>query len=934
MMVDLSSLALKRLIHHPGLSMLALVGVVLAVGLVTSAAFFSQAVDQVILRRELAEYTRVTRREPFSARIYTYASRENPLTLTRAEQQGQDVANTLAAEVGLPVKTLGLYYGSGIVDLLPPPDSEKYAGQRALDQVHLLYAEGIEPHLTMVAGQPLAEGGAGQYLEVLMHHALAEELGTQIGELFSLELAADQDPILIELVGFWQAQDPSQSFWLNNPNTTLSDRLLVRRQDFIDRAEPLLPVRGRNVTWRVVLDDNKVIPAQARDYVTGFERAETIIGRYLPDAQVTAPSVSLEKFVHRQTTLTTLLLGFNVPAFGFLLYFLILTSAVIAYWQRRETAVLVSRGMTISSVLNFTFIEEAVLFIIGCPAGLLLGVVLARFMGDTVSFLAFSSREPLPVSWQGVNISLTLFTLVVVLLARLLPAAQSARQTILEQERDHARPQTSPFWYRTFLDLLLIIPTAYAYRQLSDRGTLALLVEDRPEDLFSDPLLVLVPALFILTLALLVMRLFPLMMRLLDLVAVWTPWLTLHLALRQLGRQGHSYINPLLLVIVSLALGVYTFSMAASLDQWLVDRMYYNAGADLTFEPQLEHAGSVLAPVGADWIPPKDEFAAMPGVTAAARVGDYTTEISFPGGRRVRGRFLAIDRTDFASVAWFRPDFAREPLGGLMNRLATSPDSILVSQEFLEANQLVIGDTVAMQVLVDFEATVKSEFKVAGVYQYFPTVYDDQVTVVGNLEYLFSFFGLTMPHNIWLRTNAQADGPTILEAVEATGINAVEEKDTRIIIDEEQAKMERVGVFGTLSISFLAASVMAALGLLTYSYASLQERLYHFAMLRAMGLRRRQIVAQVVLEYTVLTAYGAVGGVIGGTLAAQIFVPFFSVSGQPGAPLPPLLPVIIQEEIIPFAVLFAGIMILLELVVIASALYRRLFGLLRLGHHG
>lgn len=146
--------------------------------------------------------------------------------------------------------------------------------------------------------------------------------------------------------------------------------------------------------------------------------------------------------------------------------------------------------------------------------------------------------------------------------------------------------------------------------------------------------------------------------------------------------------------------------------------------------------------------------------------------------------------------------------------------------------------------------------------------------------------------------------------------------------------MERVGVFGTLSISFMAAAVMAAMGLLTYSYASLQERLYHFAMLRAMGLRRRQVVGQVFLEYAILTAYGSAAGVFIGSWTAEFFVPLFRVTGERGIPLPPLLPVIAQEEIIPLAVAFAGIMILLELIVIGSALYRRLFGMLRLGHQG
>jgi putative ABC transport system permease protein len=935
--LDLGILAIRKLRFHPGLSVLALIGIVLSVGLVTSASFFAQAVDRVIMRGELAEYSRLTKRPPFATRIYTFSSQQVPLTVIRAETLGQDVSRTLSAEVGLPVKSFFMQFASGALSLQAQPGAEKYAGQGELGKVRLLYGSGIQDNIEIVAGDPFdASASTGAAMAVWMHTLLAERMGVQIGETFDLVLNQNGETIPVRLQGFWQikATEGVDAFWLGANDDVQKDRLVISRDDFINRVQPLLPYQGRSVAWHVILDEDYVIPAEARNYVSGLERGQIIINKYLPDARLTAASLSLEKFVNRQTTLTTLLLGFNVPAFGFLLYFLILTSVVIAYWQRRETAVLVSRGMSISSLLNFTFVEELILIIIGLPLGLGLGIILARFMGDTVSFLSFIERDPLPVSLQGINISLTLVTLVVVLIARLWPTAQSAGQTILEQEREHARAMRGPFWYRNFLDLLLIVPTAYAYRQLADRGTLALMVSDHPEELFRDPLLVLVPGLFIITAALLVMRLFPLMMRLLDIFAGLTPWLTLHLAMRQLGRQGHSYINPLLLVIVSLALGVYSFSMAASLDQWLIDRMYYFSGADLTFQPREKTAGQEggSGTVGGDWIPPKDEFASLPGVVEATRVGDYTAEISLPNRSKIRGRFLAVDRADFPAVAWFRDDFAAEPLGGLMNRLASSPDSVLVSQAFLEENQLRIGDTINLLVVLDFGSGTTSEFTIAGTYQNFPTIYNDEVTIIGNLEHLFSFFGLTMPHNIWLRTQDEASGKSILQAVSTTGVNAFDGKDARAMIDEELAKMERVGVFGTLSISFLAAAVMAALGLLTYSYASLQDRLYQFAMLRAMGLRRYKIIGQVILEYGLLTAYGAAAGVIVGTLAARLFIPFFRITGGAAALMPPLLPIIIQEEIIPFAISFAVLMILLELVVIATALYRRLFGMLRLGH--
>ena len=968
----LISLSIRRLLHQPELSVLALLGVVLAVGLVTSAGFFAQAVDKVILTREMAEYTRITGRPPFSARIFASSSRTIPLTLERAETLGDNVADTIRSEVGLPVRFLGLMVNSGILNMHtsgnkraePPTEAAEAPATEAAEpaekksgvssvlgatsfsgsgnsrnnqserDVNVLYIAEVTSHMEILEGNTLdPDSTSGDALDVWLHIRMADEMGMQVGETFDLSKGRQGGTIPAQLAGTWQAVDVADPFWTSKPDQTLSDKLIVRRLDYQRFIEPLLEVKVRAVTWNVILDENRVNPSSGRDYVAGFDRAQTIIGRYLPAAQVTTPDVSLGKFVKRQTTLTTLLLGFNVPGLGFLLYFLILTSAVIAYWQRRETTILIRRGMNRLEVLGFTLVEALVLFIIGCPLGLAFGALLARLMGYTISFLSFIPREPLPVSLtQGFNIRLVGMTLVIIVLARVWTAATVDRRNLVAEEREHSRPSLGPVWYRYYLDFLLIVPTWYAYNQLVQRGSLALLIEDRPEDLFRDPLLIVVPALFILTLALLSMRVFGLVMRLLDKLANLAPGIPTHLALRQLGRHSHNYINPLLLVIVSLGLGVYTLSMAASLDQWLLDRMYYSTGADINFVPFLE-TEALAESIGGAWIPPASEYGELPGVAKAARVGDYEAILKTVSGGRIDVRFLAVDRVDFPQVAWFRHDLAAESLGGLMNRLAATPEAILVSQAFLEENILHIGDRIEIQVLTDFGVSVTGQFLIAGIYRYFPTVYEDQITVVGNLEHLFAFSGLTMPHHIWMRVEDDADTELILkEAVPSTGVDSIRERDAQALIAEEQAKMERVGVFGTLSVSFLAATIMAAMGLLTYSYASLQERRFYFALLRAAGLTRGQVILQVALEYGLLTAFGAVAGIIAGSTAAELFVPLFRVTNDLGTALPPLLPVIAQEEIIPLATIFAGTMIVLEVFIILAALYGRLFDSLRLGY--
>jgi putative ABC transport system permease protein len=940
--------AFERLVHHPGLTFLALLGIVLAIGLVSNAAFFAQAVDQVILNQELDAFSAMTGRPPFSTSVYTFPSARSPITLPHAEELALHVSGTLAGEVGLPVDHLGMQIHSGNMMLQPRDGDTQYGKEEFLSSVDVAYIENVSDKMQIIAGDALdPDGASGEATDVWMHTRLAEKMGINTGEIFKIGVNVRAETINVRIKGIWRAEDVDDDFWFENPDATLQNVLLVRRQDYVNRVQPLVPSGSWYVSWHIILDDSRVYPELAQEYLQGFTRASVVIDRYLPKARINTPPLDpLKSFVTRGDTLTMILLSFNLPAFGFLLYFLVLSSAIIAQWQQRETAMLVGRGMRAGSILTLTLFEELILFVVGYPLGLGLGMVLAHVMGNTASFLSFTSRPPLPVAMRGLNVPVTLVALLVALFSRLIPALQATRLSAIEVDRARARPSKGPFWYRAYLDFLLFIPTYYAYQQVSQKGSLSTLFRDSPADLYQDPLLILVPALFVLTASLMILRLFPLIMRVLDFFANLIPWPTPHLALRQLARRSHTYINPLLLVIVSLGLGVYTLSMAASMDQWLIDRIYYSVGSDLAFSVlPLSADGSAesVTVITGEWIPQPENFRDVEGVNRATRVGSYNMSTSLMNSGEIRGRFLAVDRTDFGSIAWFRKDFSPEPLGGLMNQLATSSNSILVSEEIFQKNQLLIGDELTLRISINYELQVVDRFRVAGTFKYFPTVYeqatggprttasgDHRVTFIGNLDHLNFYVGMTVPHDIWLSVDPQADAGTVLKSVPSTlRIATGRERDSLGMIQKEQAKFERVGVFGTLSVGFLAAVVMAIMGLLIYTYASLRERLHRFTILRAVGLLQQQIASQVVMEYAFLTAYGSVAGALIGAAASSLFVPLFRFSGEQGVPLPPLIPIIATDQVQNLVLAFVGVIITLEVIVITRALSKRAFSLLK-----
>src|SRR5262245_50558917 len=233
---SLTRLVLKRLWYYPGLTLLALVGVILAVGLVTSAGFFAQAVDRVILSQELAEYSRLTKHAPFATQIHTIHSEQVPLSLERVEALGQNVAETLSAEVGLPVSHLNLLVDSGIISLQPYGEQPSRALPRQLGQSHLMYIQNVQDQLTILDGKALDEEASGEFLEVWLHASQAEKMGTQVGDKFELS-SRELPPLPIQVAGIWQAEDPNDPFWFSNPDETLREALLVRRQDYLSRVE-------------------------------------------------------------------------------------------------------------------------------------------------------------------------------------------------------------------------------------------------------------------------------------------------------------------------------------------------------------------------------------------------------------------------------------------------------------------------------------------------------------------------------------------------------------------------------------------------------------------------------------------------------------------------------------------------------------------------
>ena len=436
------------------------------------------------------------------------------------------------------------------------------------------------------------------------------------------------------------------------------------------------------------------------------------------------------------------------------------------------------------------------------------------------------------------------------------------------------------------------------------------------------------------------------------------------MALRNLARAPVNYVGPLLLLIFTMGLAVFSSSIANTLDRHLVDSTYFRNGADVrmieTGDSNQKSAGGFGAPAASPnpatqggggaaaeeeepvyyTFVPVQEHLRIPGVKAASRVGTYRATLKITNAP-ANAQFIGVDRADFPQSAYFRLDFAQQTLGDLMNILASDSSAVLVSEEFLAKTRLRIGEPLAMSIsTISTNAPVIS-FTIAGTYRLFPSEVslnnngDEPPTYfIGNLDYFFENAGTPLPYDVLLSTdtkNPESGLDKIVDRAGSLGFLVLAGYDSRAIIKEQQARPERQGVFGLLSAGFISASLLTIIGFVLSALISFRARAIQLGMLRTVGLSAGQMGTFIVLEQVILIGLGALAGSGLGYLVSRLFIPFMQVGGSMAANVPPFIVRIAWENL---ALIYGALAIALFIALtIMMLLLRRLkaFEAIKLG---
>jgi len=238
------------------------------------------------------------------------------------------------------------------------------------------------------------------------------------------------------------------------------------------------------------------------------------------------------------------------------------------------------------------------------------------------------------------------------------------------------------------------------------------------------------------------------------------------------------------------------------------------------------------------------------------------------------------------------------PLHGIREKLDLEPLKVYISTNAVNELELDIGDPLKIYTFNSYhDAEFAGELKFFPTYNYAET--NDDLVVL-NAKRLMQNIEATLPYRspyfseIWINTN---DIDSTLTNLTELGnfINVYDVPSTQL--RQQSDPLVAAGWSGILAISFGAVLLLSSIGFLIYSYLSAQQRSLEFAILRTLGLSRKQIFSITLVEQAFVVITGVVLGTLVGLQTGNLMMSFMAFN-EKGFPItPPFLLDISWSEI-------------------------------------
>ena len=523
---------------------------------------------------------------------------------------------------------------------------------------------------------------------------------------------------------------------------------------------------------------------------------------------------------------------------------------LVSEGQRREIALLRTRGLAPRQILVMMGWLTALVAMLGTLVGVAIGA-LSTILLFGVTTLTQSSSLGLTL---GASLALGL---VLGGVGIFLPARRMVEGEITE-ERRVVTATTQPLWLRLPLDVGLLAAGAVALWVNSTNTTVGA-TEAAAVSLgissFLGPLLCWLGA------GLLFLRVCDWLLR--RPISGWRGGVS-GLARRSLRQRHQQSAGIAVLLALALSFGVTTTTFSATYDASRRAEARYYVGSDLRVTP------SIVSPQ----LPTFGDQLRVPGVAAV-------TPVFVNNSVLVGAQTQTVYGVDMATLpaATTIPDtfFVNDTAGAVLARLRQTPDGLLVSNELATAYNILNGDMVRMRVPSQTGKLTDVSVRVVGIFRQFPTSSQNSDLIV-NRDLLTGATGNPHAAFFLLKTDGSAAtndriNVALGQQLRAGGIAARIETATHAI-SQDQSSLAGLNLAGLAAIDRIYAALIIAIGLGVFFLGLLLERQREFGTLQALGAARAQVARLVLREGGILVGAGLIGGIVIGGGIAWLYLGF------------------------------------------------------------
>ncbi|HLA43225.1 MAG TPA: hypothetical protein VJZ27_07310, partial [Aggregatilineales bacterium] len=234
-----------------------------------------------------------------------------------------------------------------------------------------------------------------------------------------------------------------------------------------------------------------------------------------------------------------------------------------------------------------------------------------------------------------------------------------------------------------------------------------------------------------------------------------------------------------------------------------------------------------------------------------------------------------------------------------------------------EEYNLIIGQEVQYQIFA-LNAWYDARAPIIGLVDYLPTL-DPRAGFffITSIEPVWEMVGTPLPHNFWLSLEPEADLQQVRAEVLELGFPILRWLDPESELESARAAPARRGVFGFLSVGFIASIILTLIIAIIQSTASFQAQSAQLGSLRAMGLGSLTVAVYLIFSQGIAASGGIIGGTMIGFATTLLYLPLLDFSGG----LPPYLIRVAWQDIFTVYALFA--LILFTVIVSTTVLLGR-----------